>query len=82
LFRFLFFTFVLPLIQTVVYNFCVGHNIQNAKLGIVNDEINNCTVDLYHVKCFLKDFNTKLSCMFIDHLREYNNMLVNMNVNM
>ncbi|CAI6345583.1 unnamed protein product [Macrosiphum euphorbiae] len=67
---FLFFTFVLPLVQTIVYNLCVGHNIQNVKLGVVNDEIKNCSTDLYQQKCFLNDpSNTKLSCMFIDHLR-------------
>lgn len=78
IFRFLFFTFVLPLVQTVVYNLCVGHNIQNAKLGVVNDEIKNCSSDLYQKKCFLNDpNNTKLSCMFIDNLRASNSFLVN-----
>ncbi|XP_025200889.1 LOW QUALITY PROTEIN: ABC transporter G family member 23-like [Melanaphis sacchari] len=74
---FLFFTFVLPLVQTIVYNLCVGHNIQNAKLGVVNDEINNCSTGLYKQKCFLNDLNnTKLSCMFIDNLRTSNNYLI------
>ncbi|XP_025415786.1 LOW QUALITY PROTEIN: ABC transporter G family member 20-like [Sipha flava] len=74
---FLFFTFVLPLVQTIVYNLCVGHNIQNAKLGIVNDETKNCSTDLYRQKCFLNDHdNTKLSCMFIEHLREFNDYLI------
>ncbi|XP_015371211.1 PREDICTED: ABC transporter G family member 23-like [Diuraphis noxia] len=74
---FLFFTFVLPLVQTIVYNLCVGHNIQNVKLGVVNDEIKNCSSDLYQRKCFLNDpNNTKLSCMFIDHLRASNNYLI------
>jgi len=78
IFRFLFFTFVLPLVQTIVYNLCVGHNIQNVKLGVVNDEVNNCSTGLYKQKCFLNDpNNTKLSCMFIDHLRASNNYLVN-----
>lgn len=64
--------------QTVVYNLCVGHDIQNAKLGIVNDEVKYCNADLYRQKCFLNDpNNTKLSCMFIDHLRENNDNLVN-----
>lgn len=68
---------MLPLVQTVVYNLCVGHNIQNVKLGIVNDEITNCSNEVYRHKCFLNDTdNTKLSCMFIDHLREYNYNLV------
>ncbi|KAF0762245.1 ABC transporter G family member 23-like [Aphis craccivora] len=74
---FLFFTFVLPLVQTIVYNLCVGHNIQNVKLGVVNDEVNNCSTGLYQQKCFLNDpNNTKLSCMFIDHLRASNNYLI------
>lgn len=77
LFRFLFFTFVLPLVQTVVYNLCVGHNIHSARFGIVNDEVINCSADLYREKCFLNDSDTKLSCMLIDHLREYNALLVN-----
>lgn len=64
--------------QTVVYNLCVGHNIQNAKLGIVNDEISNCSDSFYRQKCFLNDpNNTRLSCMFIDNLREHNDFLVN-----
>lgn len=79
MFRFLFFTFILPLVQTLIYNICVGHNIKNARLGIVNDEVNNCSIDFYREKCFLNDFNTKLSCMFIDNLQEYNHFLVSLN---
>lgn len=57
---------------------CVGHNIQNVKLAIVNDEMKNCSSDVYEEKCFLNDYeNMKLSCMFIDNLREHDNLLVN-----
>lgn len=60
-----------------MYNLCVGHDIQNVELGVVNDEIKNCTTDLYNEMCFLNDYNnTKLSCLFISHLRERNNYLV------
>ncbi|VVC43841.1 AAA+ ATPase domain,P-loop containing nucleoside triphosphate hydrolase,ABC transporter-like,ABC [Cinara cedri] len=74
---FLIFTFILPLVQTFVYNLCVGHSIQNANLGIVNDEIKNCSTDHYRQKCFINELNnTKLSCMFIDHLRKHNGFLI------
>ncbi|XP_050422274.1 ABC transporter G family member 23-like isoform X2 [Adelges cooleyi] len=74
---FLFFTFFLPLVQTVFYNLCIGHSVQDVNFAIVNDEMKNCGSYVHHDSCFLNDVNyTKLSCTFIENLRYFNKRLV------
>ncbi|XP_050542636.1 ABC transporter G family member 20-like isoform X2 [Daktulosphaira vitifoliae] len=74
---FLFFTFILPVVQTMFFNLCIGHHIQDLNLAIINNEINNCSTFNNYNTCFLYNSNdTKLSCKFIENMLGYNDRLM------
>lgn len=74
IFRFLFFLFLLPLVQTYFFNLAIGHDPKGLHIAIVNKELEQrnfteCKPE-YYQGCFLDHpEDVMMSCAYVDQMK-------------